>query len=203
MYAKRTLDILASLSGLLLLAPLLAIIAILVRATSDGPALFVQNRLGRNGNTFRMYKVRTMAHGAPDLRNPDGTTIASDTDKRVTPIGRFLRRSSLDELPQLLNVLLGDMSLVGPRPELPDGLPRYLPEHLRRLDARPGITGWAAVHGRNDLPLPQRRDLDVWYVEHFSLALDLRILARTFGIVLRGSGVNKADGATASSGPLA
>jgi lipopolysaccharide/colanic/teichoic acid biosynthesis glycosyltransferase len=121
----------------------------------------------------------------------------------VTPIGRFLRRSSLDELPQLLNVLLGDMSLVGPRPELPDGLPRYLPEHLRRLDARPGITGWAAVHGRNDLPLPQRRDLDVWYVEHFSLALDLRILARTFGIVLRGSGVNKADGATASSGPLA
>jgi lipopolysaccharide/colanic/teichoic acid biosynthesis glycosyltransferase len=127
------------------------------------------------------------------------TTFAIDVDERVTPIGRFLRRSSLDEPTQLLNVLLGEVRLVGPRLDLPDGLPRYLAAQLRRLDMRPGISGWAAVHGRNDLPLAQRINFDVWYVKQQSLPLDPRILARTLGIVLRGSGVNKAGGTPESS----
>lgn len=191
---KRGLDIIASSAGLIVLSPLMVCIAAAIRATSRGPALFVQQRLGLCGSTFAMYKFRTMDQGAPDLRNPDGTTVASDQDPRVTRFGRFLRRSSLDELPQLVNVLLGEMSLIGPRPELPDGLARYAPEHLVRLEMRPGITGWAAVHGRNDLPLPQRRELDSWYVRNFSMLLDLRILFLTLAVVLRGTGVNRDRG---------
>lgn len=190
-FAKRALDVILSILGLGVLFPALGLIAIAVRATSRGPALFVQERLGRGGRTFMMYKFRTMTWGAPDLRNPDGTTVASATDSRVTRLGRFLRRSSLDELPQFLNVLIGDMSLVGPRPELPDGLVRYAPEHLSRLEVPPGITGWAAINGRNDLSLSKRRDLDVWYVQNQSLRLDLRILLLTAAAVLRGAGVNR------------
>lgn len=189
--AKRTLDIIGSGVGLVLLAPLMLGIAVAIRLGSSGSAVFVQERLGRYGTTFPLFKFRTMVHGAPDLRNPDGTTVATSNDSRVTRIGRVLRRSSLDELPQLLNVLLGDMSLVGPRPELPDGLARYEVRHLARLDMPPGITGWAAVNGRNDLPLDIRRDLDVWYVENFSVFLDLRVLAMTVVAVFRGTGVNR------------
>lgn len=190
-YMKRSADVIASVLGLVLLSPAMLLIAVAIRATSMGPALFIQPRLGLGGRTFRMYKFRTMAQGAPDLRHADGTTVTSDHDPRVTRVGRLLRRTSLDELPQLLNVLRGDMSLVGPRPELPDGLPRYRPDHLQRLDVRPGITGWAAVHGRNDLPLHQRRELDVWYVRHLSVCLDIRILFLTLAIVFRGTGVNR------------
>jgi len=190
-YMKRSGDVVASVLGLVLLSPAMLLIAVAIRATSRGPALFIQPRLGLGGCTFRMYKFRTMAHGAPDLRHADGTTLTSDHDPRVTRLGRLLRRTSLDELPQLWNVVRGDMSLVGPRPELPDGLSRYIPDHLQRLDVRPGITGWAAVNGRNDLPLLQRRELDVWYVRHLSVWLDIRILFLTLAIVFRGTGVNR------------
>jgi lipopolysaccharide/colanic/teichoic acid biosynthesis glycosyltransferase len=130
-------------------------------------------------------------HNARDLRNDDGTTLASSRDPRVTPLGRWLRRTSLDELPQLWNVIGGSMSLVGPRPDLPDHLEAYLPEHRLRLSVRPGITGWAAVHGRNERTLLERRSLDVWYARHFSLALDIRILCMTVAAVFSGRGVNK------------
>jgi lipopolysaccharide/colanic/teichoic acid biosynthesis glycosyltransferase len=186
---KRTFDIALSLLGLFGLLPVFMVLAALVRVSSAGPVFFVQERLGQYGTRFRMYKFRTMQVDAPDWRHPDGTTRTLARDPRVTSLGHLLRRSSLDELPQLLNVLLGQMSLVGPRPELPDGLARYDPCHLPRLAVPPGLTGWAAVHGRNELVLEERRRLDTWYAYHRSTWLDIRILFLTVRAVVTGRGV--------------
>lgn len=182
---KRALDAAAAAVLLVLLAPLMLAIAAVSLAVQGRPVLFRQPRTGRSGKTFVMYKFRTMRP------TPDTGVAAVATDaERLTPFGRFLRRTSLDELPELWNILKGDMSFVGPRPLLPEYLGKYTPEQARRHEVRPGLTGWAQVHGRNALPWPERFAMDVWYVDHRSLALDARILLMTVGAVLRGTGVS-------------
>lgn len=187
---KRCIDIAVSIILLIILCPLLLLIWVGIRLYSDGPGIFRQKRIGKNGVEFVILKFRTMIQNAPELRNPDNSTLSSDDDPRVTQLGRLLRRTSLDELPQLINVLRGDMSLVGPRPELPGGPATYLPHQFARLQVKPGMTGWAAVNGRNDLPVQLRRDMDAWYAGHWSLGLDIKVLWRTLVIVLRREGVN-------------
>lgn len=188
--SKRLFDILVSAGALLLLAPLLALIAWLVRRHLGAPVLFRQQRPGRNGIPFELVKFRSM-RDAVDARGeplPDG--------ERLTPFGRFLRASSLDELPELWNVLRGDMSLVGPRPLLMEYLPLYDAEQFRRHAVRPGITGWAQVNGRNALSWEEKFRLDLWYVDHRSFALDLKILALTLARVLAREGISAAGEAT-------
>ena len=187
---KRLFDITAALVALLLLClPLLAL-TLLVRRKLGRPAFFRQVRPGLQGQPFEMVKFRTMT----DARGPDGALLP-DAD-RLTPFGRFLRASSLDELPQLWNVLKGDMSLVGPRPLLMEYLPLYSPEQARRHAVRPGITGWAQVNGRNAISWDDKFKLDVWYVDHRSLWLDLRILWMTVRKVLVRDGISAAGEAT-------
>jgi len=159
-----------------LASPVLALASLAVKVTSRGPALYRQTRVGRDGADFELLKLRTMVVGA----ETQGAGFAVDRgDSRITPVGRLLRRLSLDELPQLWNVVRGDMSVIGPRPTLRYQVERYTPRQRRRLEIKPGITGWAQVHGRAALPWEERIELDVWYVEHRSPSLDLRILAKT------------------------
>jgi len=176
-------DVTAAAAGLLILAPLIAAVAAVVRAAMGSPVLYRQKRTGLGERDFELLKFRTMT----EQRGPDGRLLPDEA--RLTPLGRFLRRWSLDELPQLWNVLRGDMSLVGPRPLLPDYLPRYTEFQRRRHEVKPGITGWAQVNGRNALSWEEKFELDVWYVEHQSLWLDLRILWRTVWQVLQGRGL--------------
>jgi lipopolysaccharide/colanic/teichoic acid biosynthesis glycosyltransferase len=186
---KRATDVAAAAAGLAALSPLLAGTAVAVRVAHGRPVLFRQTRPGRGGRPFTIYKFRTM-------REPRPGEVAWLTDAaRVTRLGKFLRETSLDELPELWNVLRGDMSLVGPRPLLVEYLDQYTPEEARRHDVRPGITGWAAVNGRHRIPFRRRLELDAWYVDHWSLWLDLRILARTAWQVIRREGVSTTEGA--------
>jgi sugar transferase EpsL len=187
---KRALDLLGAVAGLVLLSPVLLAIAIAVRVAHGSPVLFRQRRPGRFGVPFELYKFRTMT----DRRGPDGE-LRPDAE-RLTRLGRFLRRTSLDELPELLNVLRGEMSLVGPRPLLMEYLPLYSAEEARRHELRPGITGWAQVNGRNDQTWADRFTLDVWYVEHASLRLDLEILGKTVRTVFHGEGISDTGHAT-------
>jgi lipopolysaccharide/colanic/teichoic acid biosynthesis glycosyltransferase len=182
--AKRCLDILLAAGAILLLLPLLAALAAAVRASSPGPMLFRQVRVGRFGEPYKILKFRSMYVGAPDLRNRDGSTMALADDARVTKVGLFLRQTSLDELPQLWNVLRGDMSLVGPRPDLPDQIRYYSAHDHRKLQMRPGITGLAQISGRNSIPWELRRRLDCTYVEQWSLWSDIKILFRTVPYVI-------------------
>ena len=193
-FFKRAIDLIVAGVALLLLSPVMLLVAIAVRFTSAGPALFRQERRGRGGRLFTLLKFRTMSCGAPDLRNPDGSAFSAPDDPRVTPLGQFLRASSLDELPQLLNVLKGDMSLVGPRPELPDQIRFYSDNDKRRLCVRPGLTGLAQVCGRNGLSWERRRQLDVDYVDHRSLPLDARLLLATVPLVFRRQGIHTNTG---------
>ena len=186
---KRATDLAISSLVLALSSPLFLLLLLAVRLDSPSGALFRQARVGRNGKLFTIYKLRTMVANAADLRNPDGSTFNAEDDPRITSVGRFLRRTSLDELPQLVNVLKGDMSLVGPRPDLPDQVRLYPERYRKRLSVRPGITGWAIIHGRNSLPWETRRELDVQYVESYSLWLDCLILLRTVALVLARKGV--------------
>jgi sugar transferase EpsL len=175
---KRVFDVIVAAVALVLLAPLLALLAVLVRIRLGSPILFRQPRPGRFGATFTLVKFRTMT----DARDADGNLLPDP--ERLPRFGRFLRTTSLDELPELWHVLRGDMSLVGPRPLLVRYLPYYTPRENRRHDLRPGITGWAQINGRCNLPWTERLELDAWYVEHCSLGLDLRILIGTVGKVL-------------------
>lgn len=184
--AKHVLDRVVATVLLVCLAPFMLAIATAIMIESGLPALFVQRRVGRHGGLFPMYKFRTMIQGA--VSKGLGTTVAAG-DGRITRVGAFLRSWSLDELPQILNVLKGEMSLVGPRPTLDYQVARYQPFQRRRLEMKPGITGWAQVNGRNALPWDRRIELDVWYVDHFSLWLDARILARTIGVFVRREGL--------------
>lgn len=186
---KRGMDMVLALASLVLGAPLFALVGVLVKLTSSGPVLFRQTRVGLHGRHFSMLKFRTMKVGAPDVRNADGTTYNAPDDPRLTPIGALLRRSSLDELPQFWNVLKGEMSLVGGRPDLPEGVASYQSHQRRRLAVRPGVTGLAVVHGRNQVPLQKRRDLDAWYADNYTFSLDLQIITRTLFMVLGGVGV--------------
>jgi lipopolysaccharide/colanic/teichoic acid biosynthesis glycosyltransferase len=174
--AKRALDVAGASVGLLVSAPFLAAAAAAVKLEDRGPVLYRQRRVGKDGGEFDLLKLRTMVVGAERL----GAGYAVDEgDPRITRAGRVLRRLSIDVLPQLWNVVRGDMSLVGPRPTLPYQVERYTDRQRRRLEVLPGITGWAQIHGRASLPWDERIELDVWYVEHRSFWLDLRILART------------------------
>ena len=176
MIAKRALDVAGASLGLLVSAPFLAAAAAAVKLEDRGPVLYRQRRVGKDGGEFDLLKLRTMVVGAERL----GAGYAVDEgDPRITRAGRVLRRLSIDELPQLWNVVRGDMSLVGPRPTLAYQVERYTDRQRRRLEVPPGITGWAQIHGRASLPWDERIELDVWYVEHRSFWLDLRILART------------------------
>ncbi len=188
--AKRSLDLVISSGALLLLAPLLLILALLVWRFIGPPVLFRQTRAGRGGVPFRLYKFRTMT----DARGADGAPLPDAA--RLTRLGRRLRASSLDELPELWNVLRGDMSLVGPRPLLTRYTARYSPDQRRRLEVTPGLTGWAQINGRNALSWEARFALDVWYVDHASLTLDLLILWRTLRQVARRDGVSAHGHAT-------
>jgi len=194
MILKRTMDAAASLVGIAVLSPLWLLCAAMVRLSSRGPVLFAQQRLGRHGRPFRLLKFRTMYTGAADLRNPDGSAYTGPDDPRVTPVGRFLRRTSLDELPQLVNVLRGQMSLVGPRPDQVDQLRFYTEVEKRKLAVRPGLTGLAQIGGRNRISWESRKALDVEYVKRQSLALDLAILAKTVPYVLLSRGVHAPAG---------
>ena len=188
---KRLLDIAGSAVALVLLAPVLAAVALLVRLKLGSPVLFSQIRPGLRGTPFRMIKFRSMT----DARDAAGALLPDA--QRLPPFGRFLRASSLDELPELWNVLKGDMSLVGPRPLLMEYLPLYTPEQARRHEVRPGITGWAQINGRNAIGWEEKFRLDVWYVDHRSLLLDLRIVALTIAHVLRPRGVSAPNSVTA------
>jgi len=183
---KRLLDFLTSLVGLILLLPFFGVIAASIKIDDRGPVFFRQERVGKDGHIFRLYKFRSMVVGA---EHKGAGVFVEEDDSRITRVGKLLRRASLDELPQLINVLKGEMSLVGPRPTLPYQVERYDARQRKRLTVKPGITGWAQVNGRNALTWPERIELDLWYVDNWSLLLDLKILWRTFLKVIRGEGV--------------
>ena len=185
---RRAVDIVVSSLALLLSAPVLAVAALAVRLESPGPIVYRQARSGLNGHEFEVLKLRTMVDGAEHI----GAGLAiNQNDSRITRVGAFLRRTSIDELPNLLNVLRGEMSLIGPRPTLPVQVAQYTPRQRERLQIKPGITGWAQVNGRASMPWPERIELDLYYIEHRSLALDLQILKRTVAMVLGGEDLYK------------
>lgn len=182
-FIKRLFDVIVSSTMLVILLPLWIVIALLIELDSEGPVFFLQQRPGLNGRLFTVYKFRTMRPGSEKMVK--GKEVTFD-DERITRFGRFLRRYKIDELPQLINVLRGEMSLVGPRPERVDSLKDYTEETWKRLKMKPGLTGLAQVSGNIYIPLEDRYKLDVYYVEQFSILLDLRILLRTIDVVIRG-----------------
>jgi lipopolysaccharide/colanic/teichoic acid biosynthesis glycosyltransferase len=185
---KRAVDLAIALPMVIITAPMVALLAFAIRLETPGGPIYRQTRVGKDGTLFEIYKLRTMVHGAEFTGA--GLAIAAG-DSRITRLGARLRRYSLDELPNLWNVLRGEMSIVGPRPTLKGQVDQYTERQRGRLAVKPGITGWAQINGRASLPWPERIELDLWYVEHRSLALDLRILARTAVQVLRGHGIYK------------
>lgn len=186
----RPLDVVVGGLGALLTAPLVAALVVAIRLESRGHPLYTQTRVGLDGKLFQIYKLRTMVHGAEFTGA--GLAIA-EGDDRITRLGNFLRRYSLDELPNLWNVVRGEMSIVGPRPTLAVQVEQYTERQRGRLAVKPGITGWAQVNGRASLPWSERIELDLWYVEHRSLRLDLRILMRTVRMVFAGEGIYKGE----------
>jgi lipopolysaccharide/colanic/teichoic acid biosynthesis glycosyltransferase len=185
---RRGSDIVASTLLLALSSPVLVLAMLAIRLESRGPVIYSQRRIGLDGRPFDVLKLRTMVDGAEHI----GAGLAIDAgDPRITRVGAFLRRISLDELPNLLNVLHGEMSLIGPRPTLPEQVDQYTPRQRGRLQIKPGITGWAQVNGRASLPWEERIELDLFYIAHRSLSLDLKILWRTTAMVLGGSGLYK------------
>jgi lipopolysaccharide/colanic/teichoic acid biosynthesis glycosyltransferase len=191
MSAHRALDLLIAGPVAAVTAPVVALLALAVRLESPGHPFYTQTRVGRHGELFQIYKLRTMVRGAEFT----GAGLAiQEGDERITRIGAFLRRYSLDELPNLWNVLRGEMSIVGPRPTLALQVEQYTDRQRGRLAVKPGMTGWAQINGRASLPWPERIELDLWYVEHRSLWLDLQILARTARMVVAGDGIYKGEG---------
>ena len=187
---KRALDVVLASIGLVVGAPVIAVLALAIRLESPGHPFYTQTRVGKDGRSFMIYKLRTMVRGAEFT----GAGLAiQEGDDRITRVGRFLRRYSLDELPNLVNVLRGEMSIVGPRPTLVHQVEQYTERQRGRLAVKPGLTGWAQVNGRASLPWSERIELDLWYVEHRSMMLDLRILARTASILLTGHGLYKGE----------
>ena len=187
---KRALDVVVASAVLVVTAPALAVAAVLIRLESHGHPIYRQRRVGRDGAPFELYKLRTMVAGAESIG--PGLALA-EGDARITRLGSLLRRTSMDELPNLVNVLRGEMSLVGPRPTVQVQVDRYTPRQRGRLSVPPGLTGWAQIQGRASLPWGERIELDLWYVEHASLRLDLRILWRTVRMVLGGDGLYKGE----------
>jgi lipopolysaccharide/colanic/teichoic acid biosynthesis glycosyltransferase len=188
--ASRALDVTVAVALLAVTAPLMALAAVAIRLESRGPVLYRQRRVGRHGQPFQLWKLRTMV---PKAETMGAGVYVLEGDPRITRVGRMLRRFSLDELPNLVNVLRGEMAIVGPRPTVQEQVDRYTERQRRRLEVKPGITGWAQVNGRTSLPWPERIELDVWYVEHRSLWLDLRILAKTARMLATGHGLYSED----------
>ena len=189
-YFKRILDIVISLAGLVFSLPILLIMAILLKLTGHRKIFFIQKRVGWNERLFSLYKICTMT----EEKDEQGKLLPDE--KRLTSLGKFIRKTSLDELPQMLNVLKGDMSLIGPRPLLIEYLPLYSEEQKKRHHIRPGITGWAQVNGRNAIDWKTKFELDVWYVNHCSLLLDLRIIFKTIAKIFLSKDINQAGNAT-------
>ena len=188
--ARRSFDIAVAAAGLIVASPVLLLAILAVKLESRGGAFYRQRRVGLHGREFDVLKLRTMVHGAEHI----GAGMAVNTgDARITRVGRILRRTSLDELPNLVNVLRGEMAIVGPRPTLPAQVAQYTERERGRLAVRPGITGWAQVNGRASLPWSERIELDLWYIEHRSWRLDARILWRSAQLVVRGEGLYKGE----------
>lgn len=183
---KHIFDRIVAFLLLFLAVPFFVIIAVVIKLNDKGPIFFTQDRLGKDGTIFRIYKFRTMIENADRLLDEQGYGVA---EKRITNVGRLLRSLSLDELPQLINILKGDMSIIGPRPVLPSHFSRYTDEQKRRLLMKPGVTGLAQVNGRNTLKWSQRIAYDVWYIDHYSLWLDIKILFKTIKVVLLREGI--------------
>ncbi|MDE7210036.1 MAG: sugar transferase [Lachnospiraceae bacterium] len=187
---KRSLDVVCAAVGLVVLSPVMLVVAVLVRVKLGSPVIFTQARPGKDGKIFRLYKFRSMS----DARDEKGEFLPDE--KRLGKFGKSLRTTSFDELPELVNILRGDMSVVGPRPLLPEYLPRYSKRQRKRHDVRPGLTGYAQVHGRNTISWEERFEKDVWYVGHVSFATDLKIILLTVGMVLKRKGINSETCAT-------
>lgn len=188
LFIKRVFDLTVAIAALLALTifPVMIVIPIVIRLTSKGPAVFTQERSGKDGKVFKIYKFRTMRIPEDSL-DENGNQL--EPKQRITKVGKFLRKTSLDELMQLFNILNGTMSLVGPRPTLPYQIERYTPEQRRRLEMRPGVTGWAQVNGRNDLSWTEKIEYDLEYVDHFSLWMDIKILLKTVVVVFKKEGI--------------
>jgi lipopolysaccharide/colanic/teichoic acid biosynthesis glycosyltransferase len=187
---RRVFDVLIAGTALIAAAPFLAVAVVAIRLESKGSAIYRQRRVGKGGRPFDVLKLRTMVTGAEQM----GAGLAvSEGDTRITRVGRLLRRTSLDEVPNLVNVLKGDMAIVGPRPTVPVQVDRYTERQRGRLSVKPGITGWAQVNGRTELPWDERIELDLWYIEHRSWRLDLRILWRTIRMVFGGEGLYRGE----------
>ena len=192
---KRLFDIAVAASALVSLSPVIALISLAIKLDDNGPILFIQERVGRSRRNFRCYKFRTMIFGAESIGN--GLTVTAN-DSRITRVGRLLRLWTLDEIPQLINILIGDMSIVGPRPWVPAQAAYCSPADSRRFNFKPGMAGWAWIHGRNRLAWDERVRMDLWYVDHWSLSLDFSILKRAFVLLFRRDGVYFAESDTGS-----
>jgi len=192
---KRLFDIAVAASALVSLSPVIALISLAIKLDDNGPILFIQERVGRSRRNFRCYKFRTMVFGAESIGN--GLTVTAN-DSRITRVGRLLRLWTLDEIPQLINILMGDMSIVGPRPWVPAQTAYCSPADSRRFNFKPGMAGWAWIHGRNRLAWDERVRMDLWYVDHWSLSLDFSILKRAFVLLFRRDGVYFAESDTGS-----
>jgi lipopolysaccharide/colanic/teichoic acid biosynthesis glycosyltransferase len=187
---RRLFDVVVAATALVLTAPIVVLAIVAIRLESPGSAIYRQRRVGRDGREFDVLKLRTMVHGAEGI----GAGMAvTEGDARITRVGALLRRTSIDELPNLINVLRGEMAIVGPRPTIPVQVAQYTERQRRRLAVRPGITGWAQVQGRASLPWSQRIELDLWYIEHRSWRLDLEILRRTARVLVAGTGLYRGD----------
>ena len=193
---KRILSILCSVISIIVLSPLFIIISLAVKISSKGSVFFIHERIGFQGKKFKLIKFRTMVDNAEDMiaaftpeqKKEWEENFKLKDDPRITKIGKFLRKTSLDELPQLINILKGDMSFVGPRPIVEDELSWYGDNKEKLLSVKPGLTGWWAVNGRSDVPYPERCDLELYYVDHFSFGLDLKIIIKTFGAIIKKDG---------------
>lgn len=193
---KRILNLLCSFVGVIVLSPFFLIISLLIKVTSKGPVFFVHERVGLNGKKFKLIKFRTMVNNAegmiasfsPEQKKEWEENYKLKDDPRITKIGKFLRRTSLDELPQLINILKGDMSIVGPRPVVDEELNWYGDKKDKLLSVKPGLTGWWAVNGRSNVPYPERCDLELYYVDHISFALDVKIILKTLGAIIKKDG---------------
>ncbi|TDQ09941.1 sugar transferase [Pedobacter metabolipauper] len=189
-FFKRVIDFIVALAGLIVIFPIFAVLLLLLLIANDGKPLFFQLRPGKNGQLFKVIKFKTMN----DRKDANGHLLPDSM--RLTSVGKFVRKTSLDEIPQLINVIKGDMSLIGPRPLLPEYLPLYNAHQMRRHDVRPGITGWAQVNGRNAISWEKKFEYDVWYVDQISLALDLKILLLTVQKVFKTEGISQEGQAT-------
>ena len=192
-FGKRLCDVVVGIIALPFVLVIIGVLAPFIYFEDKGPVFYNAPRVGKNGRDFKMYKLRSMRVNAPDLTMPDGSTYNGADDPRMTRVGSFMRKTSLDEMPQFLNVLKGDMSVVGPRPDLRRETELYQGDQGDKLLVKPGITGYAAVYGRNSLPWRERLDLDVFYVRNLSFALDVKVFFKTFSTVLRQEGVYVED----------